>query len=99
MKDFFERLIEKTGGADKVLHLMAGLTVCALVALVMAKCDKGYAPVTYAGEGFCGAVLAGVVKESLDFFGGSDDDAFDLGDLLATIIGGAVGFCLMWAVM
>ncbi len=94
LNDFYEKV-----GIDRVFHFIMGVLVCFMTALVMAKVDPGFTPVTYAGEGFCGAVFVGIVKESLDFFDSTSEDSFDLFDILATILGGIVGFLLLWGIL
>jgi uncharacterized membrane protein YuzA (DUF378 family) len=86
-------------GIDKVCHFLAGILVCFMVALLFAKVNSGYSDVTYAATGLCGAVLVGIAKEGLDFFDSHEDCAFSFTDLFATVIGGALGFLMIWGLL
>ncbi len=86
-------------GIDKVCHFLAGILVCLVVAFTFAKVDPWYSDVTYAGMGLCGAVLVGIAKEGLDFFDSHEDCAFSFADLLATVLGGALGFLMVWGLL
>ncbi len=88
-------MIERVG-MDRVAHFIGILTVTFLTALVFAKVDPGYAAEVYAAEGAIGGVLVAIAKEAADYFDSTDDDAFDLIDLAAGVLGACLGFVLMW---
>lgn len=70
------------GAIDKQAHFWAGLAICLATSL-------------FAGPfvGVIIAVMAGILKEILDYFGKGTPDVLDA---VATALGAAVGFGLMF---
>lgn len=75
-------------GSDKWLHLIVGLMVSFLGAVVFATTTKNGDMVTYAFCGWCVATAVGLGKEIIDFFHEGD---FDGADCLFTMLGGVIG--------
>lgn len=67
---------------DKKLHFLAGLIIAFVVGLILS-------PI----EGIGLAIAAGVFKECYDSF--YKETKFDIADMIATWIGGAVGFAVV----
>lgn len=75
-------------GVDRYLHLLACLTITWGAAWIIAHFSTQGAW-TSAGIGMCVGLGAGIVKELVDFFGGSYIDLGDLRfDLTGTLAGG-----------
>jgi len=74
--------------ADKICHIVAGFLIAALVAAALYF--SGFHEY-YAVTGLVVGILAGCVKEYLDYF---NYGKFDFFDLFATVLGSAVGAVL-----
>lgn len=70
-------------GADKYIHFIAGVVITAAVAFV-----PHFAPFA-----FTAGVVAGVVKECIDYL---REKGFDETDLFATILGSALAQICIW---
>ena len=66
---------------DKIYHFIAGLAIAIIGSIILS-------PI----EGIGLAIMAGVFKECYDHY---TYDVFDVKDMVATWIGGAVGFALV----
>ena len=66
---------------DKLYHFIAGFIICILFSIIND-------PIT----GIGGAIVAGVMKECYDQY---SYGKFDVADMIATWIGGAVGFAIV----
>lgn len=67
---------------DKIYHFIAGFILCVVFSIIND-------PIT----GIGGAIGAGIMKECYDEY--QKDGSFDAYDMIATWIGGAVGFALV----
>lgn len=84
------KFIEKVG-IDKVAHFLACVLVTLIVAIIFEKTTAGLPSVSYAFMGAFASIVAGVIKEAVDFLSGEE---FDTHDLLADLIGAVFGFFL-----
>ncbi len=77
--------------SDKYVHLLFGLVISFPVSWAFMLTTMGATKPVCAVCGVIAAVLVGFIKEVVDFF---RDKPFDGGDVLFTVVGGAIGAVL-----